>query len=130
MRGTFITSKLVFCASPMHPTREMEHGQHRHGVLRNSNPQNMGHSTAGRSREPAGWGSAGHVYVELWQMHLITLRPSSSLTIVGLVQLAITALSVSRRDISLPQGDFLSWRREFKLHFMSSRDISVKKSSI
>ena len=65
VRGTFITSKLVFCASPMHPTREVEHGQHRHGVLRNSNPQNMGHSTAGRSREPAGWGSAGHVYVEL-----------------------------------------------------------------
>ena len=65
VRGTFITSRLVFCASPMHPTRELEHGQHRHGVLRNSNPQNMGQASAGRSREPASWGSAGHVYVEL-----------------------------------------------------------------
>ena len=37
-------------------------------------------------------------------MHLITLRLSNSLTIVGLVQLAITALSASRLGYILAPG--------------------------
>eukprot|EP00949_MAST-11_sp_MAST-11-sp1_P005202 g5202.t1 len=62
VKATFVTSRLVFCSTPTHPTREPEHGQHRHGQIRRPN---MDHADSGRTREAASFGKAGHVYVEV-----------------------------------------------------------------
>ena len=64
-------------------------------------------------------------------MHLITLRPSSSLTIVGLVQLAIIALSVSRPGYILALGGLFVLEKGIQTSLYVQRGhISQKKLSL
>ena len=61
-RATFVTSRLIFCSTPTHPTSEMDHGQHRHSTI--SQP-NFDHADKGRTRGPASARNAGNVFVEI-----------------------------------------------------------------
>ena len=62
LRATFVTSRLIYCSTPTHPTSEMEHGQQRHGTIAKSN---FDHADKGRTRGPASARNAGNVFVEI-----------------------------------------------------------------